>query len=53
MRMVAAAALVFEGGFAIMVLEVVGARYLARDFGSSFYVWVSQIGVILTALTAG
>src|SRR5262245_36139243 len=45
--------LVFLGGFAVMVLEIVGARYLAKDFGSSFYVWVSQIGVILIALALG
>ena len=36
-----------------MVLEIVGARFLAKDFGSSFYVWTSQIGVILIALAAG
>lgn len=36
-----------------MVLEIIGARFLARDFGTSFYVWVSQIGVILTALALG
>lgn len=45
--------LVFLGGFAIMVLEIVGARFLARDFGSSFYIWVSQIGVVLAALALG
>ncbi len=45
--------LVAIGGFIIMVLEIVGARYLAKDFGSSFYVWTSQIGVILIALAAG
>ncbi len=28
-------------------------RLLARDFGSSFYVWTSQIGIVLVALTAG
>src|SRR5436189_1676325 len=49
----AAALLVFLGGFAVMVLEVIGARYLAKDFGGSFYVWVSQIGVILIALALG
>jgi len=53
MRTVSATLLVFLGGFAIMVLEVIGARYLARDFGSSFYVWISQIGVILIALALG
>lgn len=44
---------VFLGGFAVMVLEIIGARYLAKDFGGSFYVWISQIGVILIALAAG
>ena len=53
MQMSAAILLVFLGGFAIMVLEIIGARFLATDFGSSFYVWVSQIGVILTALALG
>lgn len=49
----AAAALVFLSGFAIMVLEIIGARYLGKDFGSAFYVWISQIGVILIALALG
>lgn len=53
MRKTVAGLLVFLGGFAIMVLEIIGARYLAKDFGSSFYVWVSQIGVILSALALG
>ena len=44
---------VFLSGFAIMVLEIIGARYLARDFGSSFYVWVSQIGVVMMSLALG
>ncbi len=53
MRKLAATSLVFLGGFAVMVLEVIGARYLAKDFGSSFYVWISQIGVVLIALALG
>src|SRR5499427_9613582 len=53
MRQAAAAALVFLGGFIIMVLEVIGARFLAKDFGSYFHVWVSQIGVVLIALALG
>src|SRR2546422_9044894 len=53
MRNVTAASLVFLGGFAIMVLEIIGARFLAKDFGGSFYGWVSQIGVILIALGLG
>ena len=44
---------VFLGGFAVMVLEIIGARYLAKDFGGSFYCWISQIGVILIALALG
>lgn len=36
-----------------MVLEIVGARYLSKDFGSTFYVWVSQIGVVMIALAIG
>src|SRR3989449_11547731 len=53
MRNAAAAVLVFVGGFIIMVLEIIGARFLAKDFGSSFHVWVSQIGVVLIALALG
>jgi MFS family permease len=53
MKSATAAVLVFLGGFIIMVLEIVGARFLAKDFGSSFHVWVSQIGVVLIALAAG
>lgn len=53
MRYVAPLFVVFAGGFAVMVLEIVGARFLAKDFGGSFYVWVSQIGIILTALAFG
>jgi hypothetical protein len=49
----AAVVLVFVAGFIIMVLEIIGARFLAKDFGSSFHVWVSQIGVVLVALSAG
>jgi MFS family permease len=48
-----AGTLVFLGGFIIMVLEIIGARFLAKDFGSSFHVWVSQIGVVLIALAVG
>lgn len=53
MRTLLTTSIVFLGGFAIMVLEIVGARYLAKDFGGSFYVWTSQIGVILIALSLG
>ncbi|MGA2541451.1 MAG: fused MFS/spermidine synthase [Verrucomicrobiota bacterium] len=53
MLKIATALFVFLGGFAVMVLEVIGTRYLAKDFGGSFYVWISQIGVILIALALG
>jgi MFS family permease len=53
MLRVATVTLVFLGGFAVMVLEMIGVLYLAKDFGGSFYVWTSQIGVILTALSLG
>src|SRR5215831_20025318 len=53
MRNAAAALVVFIGGFIIMVLEIIGARFLAKDFGSYFHVWVSQIGVVLVALALG
>jgi MFS family permease len=53
MKNVTAAAVVFVGGFVMMVLEIIGARFLAKDFGSSFYVWVSQIGVVMIALALG
>ena len=46
-------AIVFLGGFAIMVLEIAGARFLPQYFGSSFYVWVSQIGMVMAALALG
>ncbi|MCX6929423.1 MAG: fused MFS/spermidine synthase [Verrucomicrobia bacterium] len=50
MRNLAAAALVFLGGFIMMVLEVIGARFLAKDFGSSFHVWVSfLVGLLVPA----
>lgn len=53
MHALTARLLVFTSGFIVMVLEIVGARFLAKDFGGSFYVWISQIGVILIALAAG
>jgi len=45
--------LVFLGGFAVMVMEIIGARFLLKDFGGAFYVWTSQIGVVLVALSLG
>ncbi|MDG2212700.1 MAG: fused MFS/spermidine synthase [Verrucomicrobiota bacterium] len=52
-RTIALGVLVFFGGFAVMVLEIVGARYLQPYFGGAFYVWTSQIGVVMLALAMG
>jgi len=52
-RTIALGVLVFFGGFAVMVLEIVGARYLQPYFGGAFYVWTSQIGVVMLALALG
>ena len=46
-------ALVFFGGFAVMVLEIVGARDMQPIFGGDLYVWASQIGVVMMALAMG
>lgn len=53
MQSFAAAAIVFTGGFIIMVLEIVGTRFLAKYFGTSYYVWVNQIGLVMVALALG
>src|SRR6188768_222506 len=53
MKTALALALVFLGGFIIMVLEIIGARFLASDFGSAIHVWAAQIGVVMIALAAG
>jgi hypothetical protein len=50
MRNLLATLVVFCGGFAVMVLEIIGARFLAKDFGGSFYLWISLIAIILIAL---
>ena len=52
-RILALGALVLLGGFAVMVLEIVGARYLQPWFGGAFYVWTSQIGMVMLALALG
>ncbi|MCX8156204.1 MAG: fused MFS/spermidine synthase [Verrucomicrobiae bacterium] len=45
--------LVSTGGFIIMLLEIAGVRFLTKDFGGSFYVWISQIGMVMAALALG
>ncbi|MDR2076830.1 MAG: fused MFS/spermidine synthase [Desulfovibrio sp.] len=47
------ALVMFLNGLAIMVLEMVGARLLAPELGTSTIVWTSLIGVILASLSLG
>ena len=49
----AALALVFLGGFVVMVLEVYGAYLMRPYFGSSQEVWLAMIGMVMVALSAG
>ena len=44
---------VLLGGAVVMVLEIAGVRFLQPLFGSAFYVWTSQIGVVMLALAMG
>lgn len=52
-RTLPAMTLALTSGFIIMVLEIVGTRLLARDFGNTLHVWTAQIGVVLIALALG
>ncbi len=45
--------LVFVSGAAVMVLEIVAARFFAPYIGTSFTVWTSVIGVVMAGLSAG
>ena len=36
-----------------MALELVAARLIARDLGSSLYTWTSVIGIVLAGITLG
>ena len=46
-------ALVFASSTCIMVLELVAARLIAANLGSSLYTWTSVIGVILAGISIG
>ncbi len=46
-------ALAFGSGFAVMVLELAGARIMAPVFGLSAVPWTAVIGVVLAALAWG
>ncbi|MDP3963720.1 MAG: fused MFS/spermidine synthase [bacterium] len=43
----------FFSGAAVLMLEVLGARIIAPYLGTSFFVWVNVIGVILASLSCG
>lgn len=46
-------ALAFGSGFAVLVIEIAGARMIAPVFGLSAIPWTAVIGVILAALALG
>jgi spermidine synthase len=46
-------ALAFGSGFAVLTIEIAGARLIAPVFGLSAVPWTAVIGVILTALAVG
>jgi predicted membrane-bound spermidine synthase len=45
--------LAFASGFAVLTIEIAGARLIAPVFGLSAVPWTAVIGVILAALAAG
>jgi MFS family permease len=46
-------AYVFASGLSIMIVELVGSRFLAREAGASIYTWTALIGVVLAGITVG
>lgn len=52
-RRVGLFALAFASGFAVLTIEIAGARLIAPVFGLSAIPWTAVIGVILTALAVG
>ena len=46
-------ALAFGSGFAVLTIEIAGARMIAPVFGLSVVPWTAVIGVILAALAVG
>jgi len=46
-------ALAFASGFAVLTIEIAGARLIAPVFGLSAVPWTAMIGVVLTALAIG
>ncbi|MDH3269685.1 MAG: fused MFS/spermidine synthase [Gemmatimonadota bacterium] len=52
-RRVGLFSLAFGAGFAVLTIEIAGARLIAPVFGLSAVPWTAVIGVILTALAVG
>jgi len=46
-------ATVFVSSFCIMAIELVAARIIARDLGSSLYTWTAVIGIVLAGISLG
>jgi predicted membrane-bound spermidine synthase len=53
LRRVGLFALAFGSGFAVLTIEIAGARLIAPVFGLSAVPWTAVIGVILAALAVG
>ena len=45
--------LAFRSGFAVLTIEIAGARVIAPVFGLSAVPWTAVIGVILAAIALG
>lgn len=45
--------IVFFGSLAIMIIELVASRLVAKYFGNSLYTWTGVIGVILGGISLG
>ena len=53
LRRMSLLALAFGSGFAVLAIEIAGARMIAPVFGLSAIPWTAVIGVILAALAVG
>jgi len=43
----------FAGGWALMMLEILGGRLMAPHYGYSVYQWGAVIGIVMTFMAAG
>lgn len=53
LRMLVPSVTIFFASGCIVVLELVAARLVARDLGSSLYTWTAILGVVLAGLCVG